>query len=232
MSERTIYKECGDEVDALAELISTRKQLAAVTAERDRLREGIKDLLESFEPLLIEIEPYRYAQMDEIERLVAEKKKWAERHNRTCGNSNEMWFYSTEFRRSLEGQLQPLLDAMRNANAAYDRRLRGQPATPDTGGEMSFASEIRRELGIASHSGNVCFPIHVVKQAAVQAEQLEKRLVEANRTIERLIERYPSCPEKDGWWIAKVSDPHGNIHEVAFATKAEAVLYETGLNKD
>lgn len=55
------------------------------------------------------------------------------------------------------------------------------------------------------------------------------RKAQSERSV--LIERYPSCPEKDGWWVAKVSDPYGNIHEVAFTTKDEAVLYETGLNE-
>ncbi len=102
----------------------------AVADELDRLRRERDALLSVLEPILVEIEPFRYAQRQEIERQVAEKQEWAKHHNARCGNSNEMWFYSTEFRRSLEANMEPLTRAIGAANEVYDRIAAGLDAPP------------------------------------------------------------------------------------------------------
>lgn len=84
-------------------------------------KEIIKKLMRVLEQLLIEIEPYRYAQRLEIEKLVKEKKEWAEIYNRTRGNSNEMWFYSTEYERMLNQAIEPLTKTVAEANIIFDK---------------------------------------------------------------------------------------------------------------
>jgi hypothetical protein len=96
----------------------------------EKLKAECADLMRVLEAVLIEVEPLMYEQKEEIERKVAAKKKWAEVHNRTCGNSNEMWFYSTEFRRALENDVAPLKDAVREANNVFDRISAACAETP------------------------------------------------------------------------------------------------------
>jgi hypothetical protein len=98
-----------------------RAELSRLHVRIERLTRNRDDLMRVLDPLLSEIEPFRQAQREEIERQVAAKQEWAARYNATCGNSNEMWFYSAEFRRDLESRLEPLLTAIREANEVYDR---------------------------------------------------------------------------------------------------------------
>lgn len=80
----------------------------------------MNELMRVLEQLLIEIEPLRYAKRQEINRLVQDKQAWGEKYNRTCSNSNEMWFYTSEYRRSLEQEWEPLNKAVKEANIVFD----------------------------------------------------------------------------------------------------------------
>jgi hypothetical protein len=152
-----------DILGIIAERDAARAELAAVTAERDALKraiavpadrdseglreairselivlgfeqcntiEGLRaerdDLLRAFEPLLIEVEPLRYAKQEQIERAVAERKAWADK--RCCLS------YHAELRNTLEREINPLIEATRAANEAFDRvaKAAGLPPTPGT----------------------------------------------------------------------------------------------------
>jgi hypothetical protein len=83
----------------------------------------MNELMRVLEQLLIEVEPLLYAKRQDIEKLVIEKLAWAEKYNRTCGNSNEMWFYSQEYRRALEKDIQPLVNIIAKANKVLDNHI-------------------------------------------------------------------------------------------------------------
>ncbi len=92
-----------------------------IGVEVERLRTDLDALLAVLDPLLVAVEPVRWAMMKDIDCQVEAKQEWAKHYNATCGNSNEMWFYSSEFRRSLEKEIEPFCKAIREANQVYDR---------------------------------------------------------------------------------------------------------------
>lgn len=104
----------------------TPLELATQAAEEiKKLRTDRDALLTVLDPLLVAVEPVRSALVKDIDKQVEAKQEWAKHYNATCGNSNEMWFYSTEFKRSLEREVEPFAKAIREANEVYDR-IKGQ----------------------------------------------------------------------------------------------------------
>jgi hypothetical protein len=101
--------------------VMARDLILHLVARLEASEKRTNDLLAAMEPLLVQVEPLRYEQRKAIDQACIEKDEWAKRHNATCSNSNEMWFYQTEFRRLLEEKIEPLTVAVRNANEVYDR---------------------------------------------------------------------------------------------------------------
>lgn len=88
--------------------------------EAESLRSQRDALLAALEPLLIEIEPLRYRERLAIEQAVEDKRKWAAEANAQAPHGTEPWCFITEFRRSLEDQIEPLTRAVREANRVFD----------------------------------------------------------------------------------------------------------------
>jgi hypothetical protein len=92
--------------------------ISALIVELERLRKENTELSRAIVPVLVHVEPVLYRARVEIDKKVEEARANARIAQRQGG---EPWVFSTEYRQSLEREIEPLVAAVREANAVYDQ---------------------------------------------------------------------------------------------------------------
>jgi hypothetical protein len=103
-----------------AEIDALRAALAAATVQAEQAERERDAIMAALEPLLIEVEPLRYREREAIEEACRAKREWADHYNAIRSGNDEPWVFMTEYRRSLEGQIELLSRAVWRANMVFD----------------------------------------------------------------------------------------------------------------